>query len=127
LRLLLDTHALIWTLSAPAKLPRFVSDAIDDPANFVFASVVSAWEMAIKQSLGRLDFPLGRLGDTLIKTGIVDLPITLQHAVAVSRLPAHHRDPFDRLLIAQAQLEGLTLVSRDPLVRQYQVAVLWPT
>jgi PIN domain nuclease of toxin-antitoxin system len=127
LRLLLDTHALIWALSTPAKLPRFVAGAIDDPENFVFASAASAWEMSIKQALGRLDFPLHRLADTLAKTGIVDLAVTLRHAVAVSRLPAHHRDPFDRLLIAQAQLEDLTLVSRDPLIRQYQVPVLWST
>lgn len=125
MRLLLDTHALIWALSAPGKLPQRVRLAIEDSSNEVFASAASAWEISIKHALGRLVFPLARLGSELAKASIAELPVTIRHARAVSALPAHHRDPFDRMLVAQAATEGLSLVSRDPQVRRYQVTVLW--
>lgn len=125
MRLLLDTHALIWTLEAPRRLPVWVLAAIEDFENEVFASAASAWEIAIKQSLGKLPLPRGDFLEALYRSGLVELPITARHADRTRSLPLLHRDPFDRLLVAQAQLEGLSLVSRDPAMRQYQVTVLW--
>jgi PIN domain nuclease of toxin-antitoxin system len=125
LRLLLDTHALLWALEAPQKLPAGIRAAIEDTENDVFASAASAWEIAIKQSLGRLPVPRADLLDTLSRANLTELPVTLKHAQATRLLPPIHRDPFDRMLVAQAQTEGLSLVSRDPLVRRYPVTVLW--
>ena len=125
MRLLLDTHALLWVLSAPAKLPAGIRDALEDPANIVFASAASAWEMAIKQSRGKLRYPAAELAAALRRVSVLELPVTIRHAETAARLPPLHRDPFDRMLIAQAQAEGLSLVSRDPAVRRYQVTVLW--
>jgi len=125
LRLLLDTHALIWALEAPRRLPGWLRAAIEDPENEVFASAASAWEIAIKQSLGKLPLPRADFLETLHRSGLVELPITARHADGTRSLPPLHRDPFDRMLVAQAQAEGLSLVSRDPAIRRYQVTVLW--
>jgi len=125
LRLLLDTHALLWALSAPRKLPPGIREALEDSANIVFASAASAWEMAIKQSRGKLRYPAAELAAALRGASLLELPVTLRHAEAAARLPPLHRDPFDRMLVAQAQTEGLSLVSRDPWVRRYPVTVLW--
>lgn len=125
MRLLLDTHALLWTLSAPAKLPAAIREGIENPANIVFVSAASAWEMAIKQARGKLRYPASELVAALRRASLLELPVTVRHAETAARLPPHHRDPFDRMLVAQAQSEGLSLVSRDPSVRQYQVTVLW--
>ena len=125
MRLLLDTHAFLWVLDAPQRIPAWIRSAIADAENEVFVSAASAWEIAIKQSLGRLpafsDDPL----EALHRSGLAELPVTVAHARATRSLPLLHRDPFDRLLVAQAQSEGLGLVSRDPAIRQYQVTVLW--
>jgi PIN domain nuclease of toxin-antitoxin system len=123
--LLLDTHALLWVLSAPGKLPAGIREAVEDPANPVFASAASAWEMAIKQARGTLRYPAAELGAALRDASLLELPVTVLHAQAAAKLPPIHRDPFDRMLIAQAQTEGLSLVSRDPAIQQYQVTVLW--
>jgi PIN domain nuclease of toxin-antitoxin system len=125
LRLLLDTHALLWALEAPQRLPAGIRAAIEDTENDVFASAASAWEISIKQSIGKLPVPLADLLETLRRTHLTELPVTLKHAQATRLLPPLHRDPFDRMLVAQAQMEGLSLVSRDPLVRRYPVTVLW--
>ncbi len=125
MRLLLDTHALLWVLSAPAKLPAATREALEDPTNVVFASAASAWEMAIKQARGKLRYPAAELTAALRRASLLELPVTVRHAEAAARLPPLHRDPFDRMFIAQAQAEGLGLVSRDPAVRQYQVTVVW--
>jgi PIN domain nuclease of toxin-antitoxin system len=125
LRLLLDTHALLWVLSAPARLPASIRDALEDPTNIVFASAASAWEMAIKQARGKLRYPAAELTAALRRVSLLELPVTVRHAEAAASLPPLHRDPFDRMVIAQAQAEGLGLVSRDPAVRQYQVTVVW--
>jgi PIN domain nuclease of toxin-antitoxin system len=125
LRLLLDTHALLWALSASAELPASLRDALEDPANSVFVSAASAWEMAIKQARGKLRYPAEEVAAALRRASLLELPVTLRHAEAAAGLPPLHRDPFDRMLVAQAQVEGLSLVSRDPAVRQYQVTVLW--
>jgi PIN domain nuclease of toxin-antitoxin system len=122
LRLLLDTHVLIWW-ARREQLDEAAGDAITDPSNQVFVSVVSIWEAEIKAAAGRL-----RLGRNLAREsemrGFDQLAITPAHAVHAARLPANHNDPFDRMLIAQAQLEGLTLVTRDPVFDDYSVAVL---
>jgi PIN domain nuclease of toxin-antitoxin system len=125
LRLLLDTHALIWALEAPRRIPAWLRAAVEDPGNEVFASAASAWEIAIKQSLGKLPLPRADFLETLHRSGLVELPITARHAEGTRSLPLLHRDPFDRMLVAQAQIEGLAVVSRDPAIRQYQVTVLW--
>lgn len=122
---LLDTHTLIWALSAPERLPGAVRHLIEDPNNAIFVSAASAWEIAIKTALGKLDFPLATLPKALNDCDFAELPISVAHTLQLSALPQHHRDPFDRLLIAQAIAEGMTLVSRDPLLRLYQVAVRW--
>jgi PIN domain nuclease of toxin-antitoxin system len=123
LRLLLDTHALVWTLLEQKRLSPVAIDAIEDSANDVFISVVSAWEIEIKLAKGKLPMP-GSLGDALSEQRFESLPVTLPHVLAVESLPRHHRDPFDRMLIAQAQLDGMTLVTCDREVRRYPVATL---
>ena len=120
---LLDTHIMIWWLSDPARLDPNARDALDDSTNRVFVSVASIWEVAIKSARGRLPLP-DRLMETLESRGVTILPIEANHALAVASLPLHHGDPFDRLLVAQAILEGLTLVTRDPWVAAYPVATL---
>ena len=123
MRLLLDTHALLWSLSDPERLGGEALQAIRDPANDVVVSAASAWEMAIKSSLGKLSAP-DDLPEQLRLNRFGALDITLRHAQAVEHLPMLHRDPFDRMLVAQAKTEGLRLVTRDPLVQQYDVAWL---
>jgi PIN domain nuclease of toxin-antitoxin system len=125
LRLLLDTHALFWVLLEPGKLPATLRATLEDPANLVFASAASAWEMAMKQARGKVSFPFAELAGALRRVSLLELPVSIRHAEAAAKLPPLHRDPFDRMLVAQAQTEGLSLVSRDPAVRQYQVTVLW--
>ena len=121
MRLLLDTHVLIWwdedrRLSAKAR--RAIHDADE-----VFVSAASAWEVAIKVALGRRR-PSRTVGDAAADSGFTELPVTFQHASRVAFLPLHHRDPFDRLLAAQAEVEGLTLVTRDPAFGPYGLDVL---
>jgi PIN domain nuclease of toxin-antitoxin system len=119
MKLLLDTHLLLW--AACDQLPPGAAALIDDPANELIFSAASIWEVTIKNSLGREDFKadphLLRRG--LLDNGYVELPITSEHTLAVSQLPHHHKDPFDRLLVAQATVEGITLVTSDPIVASY--------
>jgi len=122
-RLLLDTNALLWSLLEKRRLSASVADAIADESNNVFVSVVSIWEIEIKRAKGRLHVP-PEIEPSLSAQRFRSLSITLQHVQAVESLPRHHRDPFDRMLIAQAQLESLTLVSADRAMRRYPVAVL---
>lgn len=124
MRLLLDTHALIWAAADPDRLSGRAAEAIADPGNDVHVSAVSAWEVAIKRARGRLRFPDVDTG--LLRTlRFAGLPIALEHAVEVGRLPVHHRDPFDRMLVAQARTDDLTLVTRDRLLEPYDVALWW--
>jgi PIN domain nuclease of toxin-antitoxin system len=120
-RLLLDTHALIWW-DAGVGLRRAAERAIRD-ADQVYVSAVCGWEVAIKVSLGRLRTKRS-VGDAVTQSGFEELPVRLHHAEIVARLPWHHRDPFDRMLVAQALAEGLTLVTRDRAFRPYGVKVL---
>jgi PIN domain nuclease of toxin-antitoxin system len=123
LKLLLDTHALLWALIAPGRLSPTAADAIQDGANEVFVSVVSVWEIEIKRAKGKLPIPVP-LRDALAAQRLKTLPVTLRDVLAVESLPRRHRDPFDRMLIAQAQLEGMTLVTSDREVRHCPVATL---
>lgn len=123
MKLLLDTHALLWALLAPGRLSPTAADAIEDRANEVFVSVVSAWEIEIKRAKGKLPVSVP-MGDALAEQHFKTLPVTLPDVLAVESLPRRHRDPFDRMLIAQAQLEGMTLVTSDREVRHYPVATL---
>jgi len=128
MRLLLDTHTLLWWTLDDRRLSATAREAVADAANAVYVSAASAWELAIKAGLGRLSLPeeLGRLlAEELRSNGFRPLAVSMAHAVAVRDLAPHHRDPFDRILIAQAQLEDLTLVSADDAMRPYGTALLW--
>jgi PIN domain nuclease of toxin-antitoxin system len=118
--LLLDTHVLLWWLVDPKQLSRAARKAIQDGANPVYISAAVAWEIAIKKALGKLDAP-DDLEDAMEANRFLSLPITIPHALAVRSLPHHHRDPFDRMLIAQALHEGLRLVTRDSEIAKYPV------
>lgn len=120
---LLDTHVALWWLSEPEKLSAKARSAISDGKNAVYVSAAAAWEMAIKRALGRLEFP-SNLVEVLRQDHIEPLPITLPHALAVADLPVHHQDPFDRMMIVQARIENLILVTRDAKINEYDVKVL---
>ncbi len=123
MRLLLDTHALIWALEEPERLSARARTAISAEDAEVFVSVVSPWEMAIAKSRGRLQVP-DDLESQLAQKRFDLLPVLLRHAAAVASMPHHHRDPFDRMLVAQAQVDGLTIVTADRKLRDYPVALL---
>lgn len=125
MRLLLDTHVLLWSLTTPDRLPERVSAAIVDPRNTVFVSAVSTWEVAIKTSLGKLTASVQHILSAVARTGFDELPVRFAHTLGVSKLPHKHKDPFDRLLIAQALEEGLTLVTADRAIGGYRVPLLW--
>lgn len=127
MRLLLDTHALLWWLLDDAELPASARRLIER-AETVRVSAASIWEVAIKQRLGKLpelSLAVAELPELVRQSGFVPLPVDERHAAAVASLPLHHRDPFDHLLIAQAQIEQLTLISRDPQLATYGVALRW--
>lgn len=123
MRLLLDTHAVIWFTGDPDALRPEAREAIVD-ADTVVVSAASIWEISTKAALGKLRPPVDDLVAELGEWGFELLPITASHAWATGQLPGHHRDPFDRMLVAQSRLEGLTIVTRDPAISLYQVAVL---
>jgi PIN domain nuclease of toxin-antitoxin system len=124
-RLLLDTHVVLWWLSGDRRLSRPVRSSIERQADQVLVSAASAWELAIKRAVGKLEPPV-RWPQEIIEVGFEPLAITLDHAREAGELPRHHADPFDRMLVAQARLEALTLVSADPNIARYDVAVLRP-
>lgn len=120
--LLLDTHVLLRAAGFPDRLPADVIESLEDPDTELVYSTASLWEVAIKSGLGRADF---RVDPHLLRRGLLDsgyreLPVTGAHAVAVDLLPEIHRDPFDRILVAQAQVEGITLVTMDEEVGRYR-------
>ena len=122
--LLLDTHALLWWLADDPALTPVARTAIRAAETLVFVSAATAWEISIKQALGKLEAP-DDLEAALAASRFQSLPITVAHALAAGRLPRHHDDPFDRMLIAQAQHAQLTVVTHDPKFRLYEVAILW--
>lgn len=126
--LLLDTHAFLWWVDDSPRLGRRAKAAIADPDRRCFLSLASSWELAVKLSLGKLELPgsIERFVPAqLAANDFEELPLRFAHVARVARLPFHHRDPFDRLLAAQALAEGLTIVSADPVFRRYGVRVVW--
>jgi PIN domain nuclease of toxin-antitoxin system len=128
MKLLIDTQCWLWWLGAPDRLSDHARSLIADSANEIFLSAVSAWEIAIKAALGKLDLPIpperyvpSRLAEQAMKS----LPIEQSHALHVYSLPPHHRDPFDRMLVAQAQLESLRLLTADRALEAYEVEIIW--
>jgi PIN domain nuclease of toxin-antitoxin system len=121
LKLLLDTHLLLWAAEGFKRIPRSARALISDPQNELYFSAASLWEIAIKSGLKRPDFQVDArvLRRGLIDNGYRELPILSEHVVAIHALPAIHKDPFDRLLIAQATVEGITLLTDDATVAQY--------
>jgi PIN domain nuclease of toxin-antitoxin system len=124
LRLILDTHAALWWLSDDEQLGEDAARQLSDATNQVLLSAAIVWEVAVKRSLGKLNAPPD-FAAALLTGGAHALAITIEHAAAVERLPWHHRDPFDRILVAQAELEQATLVSRDEVLAAYGVPVIW--
>ncbi|HEV8030815.1 MAG TPA: type II toxin-antitoxin system VapC family toxin [Stellaceae bacterium] len=125
MRLLIDTQLLLWTAGQSARLSPQARSLIADPANELLFSAASLWEIAIKAGLGRADFRVDaiRLRRGLLNNGYRELAITGEHAVAVTGLPMIHKDPFDRLLLAQSIVEGITLLTSDAVMAQYPVSV----
>lgn len=125
MRYLLDTHLLIWLAFDDSKLPQEVADIHEDPENDLYFSVISIWETAIKQALGRKDFQAdaGLLRADLLNEGYKEILVDSRHALEVRNLPQFHRDPFDRMLIAQSRVEGLVLLTSDEEICKYQGTV----
>lgn len=118
MKFLLDTHVLLWWMNNSRELPRETQGLIADRENAVFVSTVALWEIWLKESLGKLAVP-ANFNEKVSEQGFTMLPLAAAHTRAVARLPWHHRDPFDRMLIAQAQVEGLTLLTADAKARAY--------
>ncbi|MFZ4438872.1 MAG: type II toxin-antitoxin system VapC family toxin [Syntrophales bacterium] len=126
MKLLLDTQILLWAAGQPEKLTDSARTLLTTPENALFFSAASIWEIVIKRGLGRADFKVDprRLRKMLIVHGYTELPVTAEHAFGVETLPLLHKDPFDRLLLAQARAEGMLLLTADVSVLQYQESVL---
>jgi PIN domain nuclease of toxin-antitoxin system len=122
---LLDTHIFVWALAEPDRVPKQAWPVLRDPSAQLFLSVASAWELAIKSGRGKIGLPGGVrdfVGEGCRRTGVTLLGIDLAHTAEVEQLPHHHRDPFDRMLIAQARVESLSLLSCDAAIGAYEVA-----
>jgi len=126
MNLLLDTHVALWAITDSPKLPQKARDLIQAPKTTVWVSAASIWEIAIKCGLGRGDMPVS--GQDAVRyfqeSGYRFLPIDVEHALAVESLPAHHQDPFDRILVAQALVEPMRLMTHDPLVARYSDTII---
>jgi PIN domain nuclease of toxin-antitoxin system len=123
MNLFLDTHVLLWWLDDNPNLSEAEKIAIADPGNLIIVSAAVIWEMRIKQTLGKLEIPAD-FYPVIKNQGFEFLSITADHAYAAGELPMHHRDPFDRMIIAQAKLEGLSVISHDHIFRKYDVSIL---
>jgi PIN domain nuclease of toxin-antitoxin system len=115
---------LLWWLAEDPKLSAGARQAVADPSSIVHVSAATVWELSIKASLGKLDLDGADLLEEIEENDFVELPMTARHSLAAAPMPPHHDDPFDRMLIAQAQIEGLTIVTRDPAFRTYGVSLL---
>jgi PIN domain nuclease of toxin-antitoxin system len=127
MRLMLDTHTLIWFLNGDPKLSQKAKHAIENPDNLKIVSIASIWEIAIKLSLNKFKFSKGFKSflELIDKNGFAVLPITFDHALTVSKLEFIHRDPFDRLLISQCITDNLKVVSKDEYIAKYDIETLW--
>ncbi len=125
MRLLLDTHVVLWAVAEPERLSASTRAALIAPRNALYLSAASAWEMEIKRALGKLTTPAS-FDDELARLRLEELPVRLAHTRLLRELPDHHKDPFDRLLIAQARAESLVLVTADPAIRRYSVRTMVP-
>lgn len=128
MKLLLDTHTFMWWDSAPSKIPSAALQALENPDNEVLTSLASLWEIQIKTQLGKLTLNIelsSLVQQQEIENGIRLLPISLTHILELNQLPHHHRDPFDRIIIAQARIETATIVTRDRAFPQYDCQILW--
>ena len=127
MKYLLDTHVLLWFLSQQNKISSQVLEQCSDPANQPYFSLTSIWEIQIKHQLGKLtlDIPIKEIMSTAKDKNILALDVKEQHILMLDNLPYYHKDPFDRLLIAQAKAEQMTLISADKIINQYDVDLLW--
>ena len=128
MKLLLDTHVFLWLRNEPEKIPLHIMNLYEDMRSDAFLSMASIWEMQIKNQLGKLalDIPLNELIDQqCLKNGLQILAIETTHIYALKNLPAHHNDPFDRLILTQTQTENLTLISADSVFKHYDVDCIW--
>ena len=128
MKYLLDTHAFLWFISNDERLSKNANALIRDRRNELYFSSASAWEISIKAGLGRLSIPdemESFLLDQLSENGFLSLPITIPHAAYIRKLPGIHKDPFDRILIAQSVIEKLPLISRDRTIKQYDLNIIW--
>jgi PIN domain nuclease of toxin-antitoxin system len=127
MRVLLDTHVWLWMWGEPERLRNEARTIVEDPATELNVSAVSAWEIATKHAAGRLTLPTSPqewLTDPRHRRDVIELPISFAHAIRAGTLPSHHRDPFDRMLVAQAQIEGLVLISADQKIASYEVEAI---
>jgi PIN domain nuclease of toxin-antitoxin system len=127
MQVLIDTHTLVWWMVDGSRLSKRASDILSDPSNRILISAVVAWELAIKVNAGKIHPPtlISLLEGALAQQGFEQLPISLEHAVRAGMLPLHHRDPFDRLLVAQAQVIGAPILSADRALDAYDVRRVW--
>lgn len=125
MKLLLDTHAFLWWLADAPDLSPTARAKVSDPKNLVLVSAATIWEIEIKRALGRLEVGAADMVAEIEANGFGELPIRATHAVAAARLPRHHEDPFDRMLLAQSQVDGLVCVTRDAAFEPYGVPCLW--
>ena len=121
---LLDTHAFLWWLQDNPRLGKAAREAISEGQNTIFLSAASAWEIAIKREMGKLEIPAVDLVEVVEKEGFLRLSMDISHCVRAGALPEIHKDPFDRILIAQAQIEGLTIITSDEKFHHYEVFTL---
>ncbi len=128
MKALLDTHVFLWWITDDPQLPSHVRGIIANGNNELFFSAASCWEIAIKAELGRIKLPHKPdvfISEQLIANAVQGLPIQLSHALHVFNLPSHHRDPFDRIIVAQSQLEKLPVITSDKLIAKYRVEIIW--
>jgi PIN domain nuclease of toxin-antitoxin system len=123
MKLLLDTHILLWWLTKDRKLSPTETAIITDPDNLVFVSAATAWEIAVKKMIGKLEAP-DNLSAALAANNFLELPITIEHSQKLYQLPLHHHDPFDRIMVAQAMSADLTFMTRDPKIALYEIKTI---
>lgn len=124
MRILLDTHIFVWWLAGDRKLPKEAEPLILDPDNDIYVSAASIWEIAIKEALGQIQVDPSLLVVSIADSGFRELPVTARHAIETGKLPPHHRDPFDRLLVAQSRIEPVYLLTHDQQLTAYGDTVL---